>query len=111
MYLRREGPKLTLTVEHRAAPSTPAIDLELVPRNDALALEVVASAPHKNPTATSIDERITAALIDASQPLSISQLRSQCRVRKATLCERLSAMTAAGQLHRDADGYRIAVKP
>lgn len=111
LYLRREGSKLTLTVEHRAAPSTPAIELELVSHNESLALQVLTSAPYVNPTATSIDERITAALIDASQPLSISQLRPLCRVRKATLCERLTAMTAAGHLHRDADGYRIAVKP
>ena len=111
LYLRRDEAKLTLTVEHRAAPSTPAIDLELVSHNEALALQVVTSAPRQNPNATSIDERITAALIDASQPLSISQLRPLCRVRKATLCERLTAMTAAGHLHRDANGYRIAVKP
>jgi hypothetical protein len=112
LYLRRDGPKLTLTVEHRAAPSTPAIELELVTHNKSLALQVLTSAaPCVNPTATSIDERITAALIDSSQPLSISQLRPLCRVRKATLCERLTALTAAGHLHRDADGYRIAVKP
>jgi hypothetical protein len=111
LYLRREGSKLTLTVEHRAAPSTPAIELELVSHNESLALQVLTSAPLVNPTATSIDERITAALIDASQPLSVSQLRPLCRVRKATLCERLTAMTAAGHLHRDAEGYRIAVKP
>ena len=110
LYLRREGSKLTLTVEHRAAPSTPAIELELVSHNDALALQVLTSAPLANPTATSIDERITAALIDASRPLSVSQLRPLCRVRKATLCERLTAMTAAGHLHHDAYGYRIAVK-
>ena len=111
LYLRRDGPKLTLTVEHRAAPSTPAIDLALVTRNDALALQVLTSASADNPTTTSIDERITAALIDALQPLSISQLRPLCRVRKATLCARLTAMTSAGRLSRDADGYRIAVKP
>jgi len=110
LYLRREGSKLTLTVEHRAAPSTPAIELELVSHNESLALQVLTSAPLVNPTVKSIDERITAALIDASQPLSVSQLRPLCRVRKATLCERLTAMTAAGHLHRDADGYRIAVK-
>jgi hypothetical protein len=111
LYLRRDGSKLTLTVEHRAAPSTPAIELELVSHNESLALQVLTSAPCVNPTATSIDERIRAALRDASQPLSISQLRPLCRVRKATLCERLTAMTAAGYLYRDADGYRIAVKP
>jgi AAA domain len=111
LYLRREGSKLTLTVEHRAAPSTPAIELELFSHNESLALQVLTSVPCDSPTATSIDERITAALIDSSQSLSISQLRPLCRVRKATLCERLAAMTAAGHLHRDADGYRIAVKP
>jgi hypothetical protein len=111
LYLRREGSQLTLTVEHRAAPSMPAIELELVSHNESLALQVLTSAPCVNPTATSLDERITAALIDASKPLSVSQLRPLCRVRKATLCERLTAMTAAGNLHRDADGYRIAIKP
>jgi hypothetical protein len=111
LYLRRDGPKLTLTVEHRAAPSTPAIDLELVPRHAALALEVLASAPCQTPASTSIDERITAALIDASQPLSISELRPLCRVRNATLYERLTAMTTAGHLERGADGYRIVAKP
>ncbi len=105
------APKLTLTVEHRAAPSPPAIGLELVSHNASLALQVLTSAPCVNPTATSIDERITAALIDASKPLSISQLRPLCRVRKATLCERLTALTAAGHLHRDGVGYRIATKP
>jgi hypothetical protein len=111
LYLRRDGPKLTLTVEHRAAPSTPAIDLELVPRQDALALEVLASAPCQTPASTSIDDRITAALITASQPLSISELRPLCRVRNATLYERLTAMTAAGHLERRPDGYLIAPKP
>ena len=110
LYLRRDGPNLTLTVEHRAAPSMPAIDLELVPRHDALALEVLASTPSPTPASTSIDERITAALIDASQPLSISQLRPLCRVRNATLYERLTALTAAGHLERRPDGYRIAPK-
>ncbi len=111
LYLRRDGPNLTLTVEHRAAPSMPAIDLELVPRHDALALEVLASTLSPTPASTSVDERITTALIDASQPLSISQLRPLCRVRNATLYERLTALTAAGHLERGADGYRIAAKP
>ena len=49
--------------------------------------------------------------MDAPQPLSISELRPLCRVRNATLYERLTAMTAAGHLERGADGYRIAAKP
>ena len=93
-----------------AAHPTPAIELELVSHNESLALQVLTSAPLVNPTVKSIDERITAALIDASHPLSVSQPRPLCRVRKATLCERLTALTAGGHLHREADGYRIAVK-
>jgi len=50
--LCRAGPKLTLTVEHRAAPSTPAIELELVSHNESLALQVLTSSPLVNPTAT-----------------------------------------------------------
>jgi len=107
LYLRREGPKLTLTVEHRAAASAPAIDLELVQRNDALALAVIAPAPCNPPAPTSIEERITTALIDAQQPLSISQLRLHCRVRNATLYERLTAMAATGRIERGPDGYRL----
>jgi RecA-family ATPase len=42
LYLRRSGEDLiTLTVEHRAAPSLPNLTLELVERDNALALEVV----------------------------------------------------------------------
>ena len=111
LYRRRDGPKLTLTAEHRAAPSMTAIDWELATRNEALALEVLAPAPGNPPASTSIDERITAALIEASQPLSISQLRPLCRARKTTLRERLTVMTAAGHLRREANGYHIAVKP
>jgi len=44
LYLRREGPKLTLTVEHRAAASAPAVTLELVQRDGALALQVIETA-------------------------------------------------------------------
>ncbi len=66
LYLRRDGATLTLTVEHRAAASTPAIDLEFVSHNDALALLVLTSAPCVSPTVTSIDERITAALIEGA---------------------------------------------
>jgi len=111
LYLRRDGPKLSLTVEHRAAASVPAIDLELVQRDAALALEVLAPASCPTPAPASIDERITAALTDTLQPLSISQLRTLCRVRNATLYERLTAMTTAGRIERAADGYRIVAQP
>jgi hypothetical protein len=41
LYLRRDGDDLSLSVEHRAAPSMTPITIELAQRGTALALEVV----------------------------------------------------------------------
>jgi AAA domain-containing protein len=41
LYLRRNGDDLSLSVEHRAAPSPTPMTIELAQRGDALALEVV----------------------------------------------------------------------
>jgi len=108
LYLRRHGDDLTLTVEHRAAPSVPEIALELAQRGDALALHVVERRADPEPLPISVDERITRALADAGRPLPLAEIRAVCRVRNATLCERLSALTAAGRLVRADDGYQLA---
>jgi hypothetical protein len=108
LYLRRNGDDLTLTVEHRAAPSVPAVALELAQRGDALALEVVERGAALEPAPASVDERITRALADAAGPVPLAALRASCRLRNATLGERLAALTAAGTLVRSAEGYRLA---
>ena len=79
----------------------------LAQRGDALALEVVERGPPAELPPTSVAERITKALTDAGQAVPLAQLRAACRVRNATLCERLSALTGAGRLVRDADGYQL----
>ncbi len=66
LYLRRHGDDLTLTVEHRAAPSVPEIALELAQRGDALALHVVERRADPEPLPISVDERITRALADGA---------------------------------------------
>ncbi len=108
LYLRRSGNDLTLTVEHRAAPSLPGMALELAQRGDALALEVRQSTSSPAPPPSSVDERITSALRSANRTLPIAELRTLCRVRNATLHERLTALTHAGRLVRCAEGYRLA---
>ena len=108
LYLRRQGDDLTLTVEHRAAASVPAIPLVLAERGAALALEVLDRTPTAEPITSSVDERITQALAAATGPVPLAELRTACRVRNATLRERLAALTAVGQLVRVADGYRLA---
>jgi len=108
LYLRRHGDDLSLTVEHRAAPSLPALALELAQRGDALALEVLERAAAPAPAPTSVDERITRALADAGRPLSLSDLRAALRIRNATLHQQLAALVTTGALVRSPDGYRLA---
>jgi hypothetical protein len=109
LYLRRTMPGgLTLTVEHRAAASLPGIALELTECDRALALTVVEKPDACAPAPLSIDERITTALEAAGRPLPLGELRQLCRVRHATLHERLRALTGAGHLLHDAAGYRLA---
>lgn len=107
LYLRRHGDDLSLTVEHRAAPSLPAIALDLAKRNEALALEIVERYTPPEPPPTSIDERITSALAKAGCPVQVAQLRAACRVRTATLCDRLAALTAQGRILKGDAGYRL----
>ena len=110
LYLRRSDQDLTLTIEHRAAPSLAPVTLELVDRDPALALEVRAgSAFVATPTAVRpLEERIKEALHEAGGRLAIAELRERCRVRNATLHERLRSMLRAGHLLRDTQGYRLA---
>jgi AAA domain len=110
LYLRRMENQLSLTVEHRAAPSMPPIDLELAQRGDSLALETRAAAQPvpAPPLPTSVDERIINALRDADHPLSAAKLRARCSVRKATFYARLEELTRAGQLVRLPEGYCLA---
>jgi len=111
LYLRRDrDDRITLAVEHRAAPAIPALTLELAQRADALALEV-AERLGQPPTALapqSVDDRIAAALAEARRPQPFADLRAICRVRTATLYERLAAMTTTGRIIKSAEGYRLA---
>ena len=108
LYLRRDGDNLSLSVEHRAAPSMPPVTIELAQRGDALALEVVVRRDAVSPASSSIDERIVAALADAGRPLPFAELRGLCRIRAATLYERIAALTDAGRIGKADDGYHLA---
>jgi hypothetical protein len=108
LYLRRHGDTLTLAVEHRAAPALKPMKVELVEAGEALALQLVERSETEAPAPNSLDERITAALVAAASPIPFAELRSQCRVRAATLYERLAALAASGRIARSGDGgYRL----
>ena len=108
LYLRRDGEELTLTAEHRAAPSSRPLVVELVQNGPALALEAVERARPVAVDTPSLDERVMAALAEAREPLPFADLRARCRVRAATLHERVGLLTAAGRIVKTADGYRLA---
>jgi hypothetical protein len=107
LYLRRNGDEIGLSVEHRAAPSPKPLTIELAQRGDALALEVADRREPADPTPTSLDDRILAVLAQAGQPLPFADLRARCRVRTATLYERLADLASAGRILKDGDSYRI----
>ena len=108
---RRAADTLSLTIEHRAAPSPPSLMLELKAAAKRSPSQIApATEPSRSPAPSSVDERITAALQDAARPLTIQELRPLCRVRNATLYERLAALISAGQVLRTPEGYRLAVR-
>jgi len=106
LYLRRDSEELTLTVEHRAAPSPKPLSIELTGRGPALALEVVERSKPALDTAPSLDDRIAAVLAEAQAPLPFADLRARCRVRTATLYQHLATLTATGRVIKQGDDYR-----
>ena len=107
LYLRRDGETLSLSVEHRAAASISPVTIELAQRGDALALEVADRREPTTPIAASLDERIVATLADADQPLPFADLRAQCRIRTATLRERIGVLCANSRIVKIDGGYRV----
>jgi hypothetical protein len=107
LYVQRRGDTLRLTVEHRAAPSTSGLALELRACGDALALHVVdlASDALRTPVAPAPVERIEEALAQAALPLSLRQLRRICRMRTATLCDALTTLRTEGRVLKSPAGY------
>ena len=108
LYLRRDGDDLSLSVEHRAAPSMTPITIELAQRGTALALEVVDRREPTTPPPSSLDERITATLAGADTALPFAKLRAGCRVRATTLYQRLAVLADTGRVVKTHHGYRLA---
>jgi hypothetical protein len=109
LYLRRQREQLTLTVEHRAAPSLDPIPVQLTQQGTALALTTIdpSTRPSQNITPPlSPQQRVLQALTQIHQPISVQQLRQRCRLRTSTVCEVLQALCAQGQVRRQREGYR-----
>ena len=108
LYLRKQGDDtISLTVEHRAAPSMPALTLELTKHTHAVALEIVERPMTSDLRPASVDDRIIAALTDIDHALHFAELRALCRTRSATVYDRLDALQAVGRIVKSTNGYRL----
>ena len=108
LYLRRHKQSLTLTTEHRAAPSADPFALQLTQHGPALALSVL-GAPSDPPAASAPTpvERVRDALAGLDRPVPVAQLRQLCAMRTATLCDSLAQLTRQGLVLREAGGYQL----
>lgn len=106
LYLRRKGSQLTLSTEHRAAPSQEHIPLHLVPPGPALAL---AGTPAAGADALpeSVGHRVRRVLSGLKEPISVQRLRQLCGLRTATVCATLAQLTEQGLLAHDHRGYQL----
>ena len=106
LYMRRKGPQLTLSTEHRAAPGRDHIPLQLTQAGPALALTVLDPAPLPA-AAPSPTQRVREALAGLSQPASLRRLRQLCGMRTTLVSSALGELSASGEVVRDAAGYQL----
>jgi len=108
LYLRRKGKDLLLSIEHRAAPSTDDLRIELIAEGETLALQVVEeNASPDPPSSLTLEERIRRTLADAHKPLSIREIRSACKMRMENLCKTLRSMNDEGIVRKGKAGYQL----
>jgi AAA domain len=111
LYMRRRGRDLTLTTEHRAAPSQEHLPLALTQAGAALALALIptdanAGSPITPPTA-SPSERVRQALSGLTEPMPLQRLRQLCGMRTSAVCAALAELSEQGLVSHDERGYQL----
>jgi hypothetical protein len=102
LYLRRRGPELVLTIEHRAAAAPPPLTLALAEQPVHLEIRHTEAAPAP---ATSLQQRLLAALQQG--PLHLQQLRAAVGARKQSVAHSLRTLEASGLLTRGPQGWQL----
>jgi hypothetical protein len=111
LYLRRRGDTLRLSIEHRAAPPSDDLVLELQAQGSALSLHVVDRTDEELDTTQptlSLCQRVEQALAASPVPLTRRELRQASRMRTQSLGEALTTLTAQGRVLKTEAGYRLA---
>ena len=107
LYMRRKGSQLTLSTEHRAAPSQDHIPLQLSQAGSAVALKVLDHSLVEPKTAPTPAEQVRQALAQVREPIPVHQLQKLCGIRTATVCSALAELSTLGEVVRDARGYQL----
>ncbi len=107
LYLRRKGSHLTLSTEHRAAPSRDHIPLQLVESGTSVALTLAPRPTAQPDTEPTPLERVRHALAQCHQPAPVQQLQKLCGLRTATVCSALSELSHQGTVVRLPQGYQL----
>lgn len=107
LYMRRKGSQLTLSTEHRAAPSQDLIPLQLTESDSVVALRVLDRPTTQPDLPPSPTERVRQALAQLQGPIPVQQLQKLCGIRTATICSALAELAASGQVVRDTRGYQL----
>jgi RecA-family ATPase len=106
LYLRRTKEHLVLSSEHRAAPASAPVYLELVTTNAATThLEVIAELEDDKRKQRSLEERVL-DLLTGGAVLTRAKLRDSLGVKNERLGEALESLERAGRLCRTAAGWQ-----
>lgn len=108
-YLARDGDRLVLTLEHRAAKPPEPLTLQLVSRDDGSEthLAVAGAVTARGADAgTSLAAQVVEAVRAAATPLNRAALRAQLKVNNQRLGLALVELEGRGAIERMPDGWR-----
>ena len=108
LYMRRKGSQLTLSTEHRAAPSQDHIPLQLTQSGSVVAL--TGRGPLPGPSPRPLPPRPNGCARpwpNSRNRIPVQQLQKLCGIRTAKVCSALAELTAQGEVIRDARGYQL----
>jgi hypothetical protein len=104
LYLRRTRDRLVLSSEHRAAPASPPVSLQLVATNaETTHLEV--TPEHDRQQRPNLGEQLLALLADG-EILTRTALRETLSVQNQRLGETLESLEQAGRIRRTPTGWQ-----
>jgi len=104
LYLRRVRERLVLLSEHRAAPASPAVSLELV-TTDAATIHLEVVAEPQGDRQGNLQEQVLARLVPG-QALTRAKLRDVLSVQNQRLGKALQTLERAGKIRRSPAGWQ-----